>query len=190
MYPARCRQLPPPLCFPPLFLCFSFSFLCSFSKDRLGEPERGSKWEPIKIVLEGHENSSKTNTTSKSCLRLNYPSWQRPHSHWSATGPRNQQPPSQTRERSAKTTQAQLTYTGQTGEHHRSDRSLLAKSGNFRRRPLHRSGRCSSPIRPVQARQPQIHQRDLPSSKLIQTRNSSSTGQQRTHPNVHPGQNP
>ena len=87
-------------------------------------------------------------------------------------------------------TRALLTYTGQAGEHHRSDRSLLVKSGNFHRRPLHRSGRCSSPVRPVQARKPQIHQTGLPSSKLTQTRNSSNTGQPRTHPDVHPRQNP
>jgi hypothetical protein len=31
------------------------------------------------------------NTTSNTRLRLNYPSWSRPRSHWSATYPRNQQ---------------------------------------------------------------------------------------------------
>jgi hypothetical protein len=30
------------------------------------------------------------NTASNTRLRLNYQSWSRPHSHWSATGPRNQ----------------------------------------------------------------------------------------------------
>jgi hypothetical protein len=59
----------------------------------------GSEWEPMKILLEWDENSNKTNKASKSCLRLNYPSWSRPRSHWSATDPRNQQPPSRTRER-------------------------------------------------------------------------------------------
>jgi hypothetical protein len=49
-----------------------------------------------------------------------------------------------------------------------------------------RSGRCSSPVRPVQARKPQINQTGLPSSKLTQPRSKSNTGQQRTHPNVHP----
>jgi hypothetical protein len=33
------------------------------------------------------------------------------------------------------------------------------------------------------------HQTGLPSSKLAQTRNSSNTGRQRTHPNVHPSKN-
>jgi hypothetical protein len=31
------------------------------------------------------------NTASNTHLRLNYPSWSRPRSHWSATDPRNQQ---------------------------------------------------------------------------------------------------
>jgi hypothetical protein len=31
------------------------------------------------------------NTASDTRLRLNYPSWSRPRSHWSATNPRNQQ---------------------------------------------------------------------------------------------------
>jgi hypothetical protein len=58
--------------------------------------------------------------------------------------------------------------------------------GTSTERPLHRSSRCSSPVRPVQARKPQIYQTGLSSSKLTQTRNSSNTGQQRTHPDVHP----
>jgi hypothetical protein len=39
-------------------------------KDQYGEPERGSEWEPIKILLEGEEDSNKTNTTSNTRLRL------------------------------------------------------------------------------------------------------------------------
>jgi hypothetical protein len=123
---------------------------CLSLRDRLGEPKRGgSEWQQIKILLEGDDNSNKMNTTSKTRLRLNYPNWPRPRIHWSATSPRNQQPPSRTRERSGTTTWALLTYTGQVGEHHRLDRSLLAKPKNFHRRPLHQSGRCSSPVRPV-----------------------------------------
>jgi hypothetical protein len=76
-----------------------------------------------------------------------------------------------------------LTYTGQAGEHHRSDRSLLVKPGNFHKKA---PTSFSSPVRPVQAMKPQIYQTGLPSSKLTETRNSSNTGQQRTHPNVHP----
>jgi hypothetical protein len=52
-------------------------------------------------------------------------------------------------------TRASLTYTGQVGEHHRSDRSLLVKPGDFHRTALHRSGRCNTQIRPVSARKPQ-----------------------------------
>jgi hypothetical protein len=39
-------------------------------KDRNGEPERGSEWEPIKILLEGEEGSNKTKTAFNTCLRL------------------------------------------------------------------------------------------------------------------------
>jgi hypothetical protein len=39
-------------------------------KDRYGEPERGSEWEPIKILLEGDGDSNKTNTASNTRLRL------------------------------------------------------------------------------------------------------------------------
>jgi hypothetical protein len=39
-------------------------------KDRYGEPERGSEWEPIKILLEGDGNFYKMNTTSNTRLRL------------------------------------------------------------------------------------------------------------------------
>jgi hypothetical protein len=55
-------------------------------KDRNSEPERGgSEWELIKILLEGDGNSNKMNTASNTHLRLKYPSWPRPRSHWSAT---------------------------------------------------------------------------------------------------------
>jgi hypothetical protein len=39
-------------------------------KDRYSEPERGSEWEPIKILLEGDGNSNKTNTASNTRLQL------------------------------------------------------------------------------------------------------------------------
>jgi hypothetical protein len=80
-------------------------------------------------------------------------------------------------------TRASLTYTGQAGEHHRSDQSLLVKPGNF-----HRT--APTPVRPIQARKPQIYETGLPSSKLIQTKNSSNSRQKITHPNVHPSKNP
>jgi hypothetical protein len=83
-------------------------------------------------------------------------------------------------------TWAPLHCTGLTDEQHRSDRFLLAKSENFHRRTLHRSGCCSSPVRPIQARKSQIHQRDQPSPKPDQTRNRSNTRQLGTHQDVHP----
>jgi hypothetical protein len=49
----------------------------------------GSEWELIKILLEGDGNSNKMNTASNTHLRLKYPSWPRPRSHWSATGPKH-----------------------------------------------------------------------------------------------------
>jgi hypothetical protein len=52
-------------------------------------------------------------------------------------------------------TRASLTYTGQAGEHHRLDRSLLVKPGHFHKTTLHRSGGCNTPVRPVLARKPQ-----------------------------------
>jgi hypothetical protein len=87
-------------------------------------------------------------------------------------------------------TSSPLTNTSQTGEHHRSDRSLLVKLGDFHRV-------ASTPVRPVQhtgqtglSQKAPKHQTGLLSSKLTQTRNSCNTGQQRTHPNVHPSKNP
>jgi tRNA uridine 5-carbamoylmethylation protein Kti12 len=37
-------------------------------KDRYGEPERGSEWKPIKILLEGDGNTNKMNTASNTRL--------------------------------------------------------------------------------------------------------------------------
>jgi hypothetical protein len=85
---------------------------------------------------------------------------------------------------------ALLTYTGQDGEHHQSDRSCWWNLEISIEQLSHQSGRCSSPVKHVQARKPQIYQTGLPSSKLTRTRNSSNTGQQRTHPNVHLSKNP
>jgi hypothetical protein len=61
-------------------------------------------------------------------------------------------------------TRASLTYTGQAGEHHRSDRSLLVKSGDFHITALHRSGWCTGQTDPSQKAQKQ--QTGLQSSKL------------------------
>jgi AAA+ superfamily predicted ATPase len=37
-------------------------------KDRYDEPERGGKWEPITILLEGDGGSNKMNMASSTCL--------------------------------------------------------------------------------------------------------------------------
>jgi hypothetical protein len=76
---------------------------CSLSalKDRRTDTANqrgGSEWEPIKNLLEGDGGSNKMNTTSNTRLPTYYPSWPTPHSHWSATGPRNQLSTSHTRE--------------------------------------------------------------------------------------------
>jgi hypothetical protein len=94
-------------------------------KDRYGEPERGewmgvnknTSWRRWRLQQDEHDFQHTSST--------HYPSWTRPRSHWSATGPRNQQPTSQTRERSG--TQ---------------DSSLT---------DLHRSGPWAPPVRPVPA---------------------------------------
>jgi hypothetical protein len=96
--------------------------------------EGRSEWEKIKILLEGDGN---------------YPSWPSPRSHWSATGPRNQHTTFQPENAVEHQTSSPLTNTGQTGEHHRSDRSLLVKLGDFHRKAPHRSGRWDTPVRPV-----------------------------------------
>jgi hypothetical protein len=62
-------------------------------------------------------------------------------------------------------TRASLTYTSQAGEHHRLDRSLLEKPGDFYRTALDRSGRCNTPVRPVQARKPQNTKQDYRAPK-------------------------
>jgi hypothetical protein len=60
-----------------------------------------------------------------------YSSWPSPRSHWSATGPRNQHTTFRPENAAEHQTSSPLTNTGQTGEHHRSDRSLLVKLGDF-----------------------------------------------------------
>jgi hypothetical protein len=70
--------------------------------------------------------SNKMNTTSNIRLRLNYQSWSRPHSRWSATGPKNQHTPSKQK----------LTDTHSGNLH-----GLLPV--------LHRSDRWPMPVRPV-----------------------------------------
>jgi Tfp pilus assembly protein FimT len=96
-------------------------------KDRYDEPERGSEWEQIKILLEGDGNSNKMNTASNTRLQLTTHVGQ---AHV-ATGPGNQHTTFRPENAAEHQTSSLQTNTGQTGEHHRSDRSLLVKLGNF-----------------------------------------------------------
>jgi hypothetical protein len=145
-----------------------------------------SEWESKKILLEGDRGSNKMNTTSNTRLRLTTQVGQ-DHATTGVLlvlGTNNQlQRPENAAEHQLEphwpTPVRSVSTTGQTGPY-------WWNLGTSTKRPLHRSGWCSSPVRPVQARKPQIYQTGLPSSKLIQPRNSSNTGQQRTHPNVHP----
>jgi hypothetical protein len=124
-------------------------------KDRYGEPEGGSEWEPIKILLEGDGNSNKTNSASNTRHRLttqvglvhtvtevilNLGTKSQPHRPENAAEHQNSSP---------------LTNTGQTGEHHWSDRSLLVKPGDFHRMAPQRSGRWNTPVKLVSAKKPQ-----------------------------------
>jgi hypothetical protein len=117
-------------------------------KDRYDEPKRaGGEWEPIKILLEGDEGSNKMNTASNTRLRLTTLVDQ---AH-AATGVLLDQgtnsQPHRLENAVEHKTRASLTYIGQAGEHHRSDRSLLVKPGGFHGAALHRSGRCNTPVR-------------------------------------------
>jgi hypothetical protein len=84
-----------------------------------------------------------------------YPNWTSPRSHWSATGLRNQHTTFRPENVAEHQTSSSLTNTSQTSEHHRSDRSLLVKLGDFHRKAPHRSDRCNTPVRPISARKPQ-----------------------------------
>jgi hypothetical protein len=111
--------------------------------------------EPIKILLEGDKGSNKMNAASNTRLRL---TTQVGQDHTATgvllvLGTNNQS--HRPKNAAEHKTRALLTYTGQAREHHRSDRSLLVKLGDFHRIALHRSGRCNAPVRPVPARKPQ-----------------------------------
>jgi hypothetical protein len=125
-------------------------------KDRYGEPERGgSKWEPIKILLEGDGGSNKMNTASNTRLRLTTQVGQAHTASGVLLDLGTNSQPHKLENAAEHKTRASLTYTGQAGEHHWSDQSLLVKPGDFHRTVPHRSGRCNTPVRPVPARKPQ-----------------------------------
>jgi Tfp pilus assembly protein FimT len=99
--------------------------------------ERGSKWEPIKILLEGDGNSNKMNAASNTLLQL---TTQVSQAHV-ATGPRNQHTTFRPENAAEHQTSSLQTNTDQTGEHHQSDRSLLVKPSNFHQVAPHQSDR-------------------------------------------------
>jgi hypothetical protein len=154
-------------------------------KDRLGEQDRGSEWELIKKISKEMETTTRWTRLPK---HVSDSTTQVCQDHTATKvllvlGTNNHLHPLENAVEQE--TQSPLHCTGHTSEQHQSDRSLLAISENFHRRPLHRSGQCSSPVRPVQAKKSQIHQIDLPSPKTDHTRNSSDTGQQGPHKDVH-----
>jgi hypothetical protein len=102
----------------------------------------GSEWEPIKILLEGDGGSNKMNTASNTHLRLTTQVGQ-VHVVTGVLldlGPNNE--PHRPENAAEHKPRALLTYTGQAGEHHRSDRSLLVKPSDFHKTAL-------TPVRPV-----------------------------------------
>jgi hypothetical protein len=140
----------------------------------------GSEWEPIKILLEGDEDSNKTNTASNT------------RSHWSATEPRNQHTTFRPENAAEHQTSSPLTNTGQTGEHHQSDRSLLVKLVDFHRKAPHRLGRCNTPVRPVTTRKPQNTKQayrppNRPKLETVPTQDNSKLTQTFTRAKTHQG---
>jgi hypothetical protein len=121
-----------------------------------------------------------------------YPSWPSPRSHWGATGPRNQHTTFRPKNATEHQTSSPLTNTSQTGEHHRSDRSLLVKLGDFQRKAPHRSDRCNTPVRPVSARKPQNTKQanrapNRPKLKIVATQDNSEHTQMFTRAKTQQG---
>jgi hypothetical protein len=92
--------------------------------------EGGSEWEPIKILLGGDGDSNKMNTATNTRLRL---TTQVGQAHVATGVPLDLGTNTAFRLENAAEhqTSSPLTNTGQTGEHQRSDRSLLVKLGDF-----------------------------------------------------------
>jgi hypothetical protein len=122
-----------------------------------------------KILLEGDGGSNKMNTASNTRLQL---TTQVGQDHAATRvlldlGTNNQ--PHRPENAAEHKPRALLTYTGQAGEHHQLDQSLLVKLGDFQRI-------APTPVRPVQlngqtgsSQKAPKHQTGLPSSKLTQS---------------------
>jgi hypothetical protein len=102
----------------------------------------GSEWGPIKILLEGVGGSNKMNTASNTRLRLTTQVGQAHAATVVLLNLGTNSRPHRPENTAEHKTRASLTYAGQAGEHHRSDRSLLVKPGDFHRTAL-------TPVRPV-----------------------------------------
>jgi hypothetical protein len=114
-------------------------YQCSFLKDRYGKPERGSEWALIKILFEGDGNSNKTNTASNTGLRLTTQVGQIHVATEVLLNLGTNFQPYRPENVAEHQTSSPLTSIGQTGEHHRSDRSLLVKLDDFYRKASHQS---------------------------------------------------
>jgi hypothetical protein len=152
--------------------------------------EGGSEWEPIKILLKGDEGSNKMNTASNRRLRLTNQVGQVHAANGVLLDLGTNYQPHRLENAAEHKTRASLSYTGQAGEHHRLDRSLLVKPGDFHRTALHRSGWCNTPARPVPTRNPQntkqVYQApNSPKLETAATRDNSKHTQTftRTKPN-------
>jgi hypothetical protein len=84
--------------------------------------------EPIKILLEGDGNPNKMDTTSNTHLRL---TTQVGQAHVATGVPLDQHTTFRPENAAEHQTSIPLANTGLTGEHHRSDWSLLVKLGDF-----------------------------------------------------------
>jgi hypothetical protein len=81
--------------------------------------------------LEGDGNSNKMNAASNTLLQLTTQVGQAHVATGVFTGPRNQHTTFRPENAAEHQTSSLQTNIDQTGEHHRSDRSLLVKLGNF-----------------------------------------------------------
>jgi hypothetical protein len=114
-----------------LLYIFASTQVVSTVKDRYGEPKGGSEWEPIKILLGGDGGSNKTNTASNTRLRLTTNVGQAHAATEVLLDLGTNFHPYRPENVAEHNTRASLTYIGQVGEYHRSDRSLLVKPGDL-----------------------------------------------------------
>jgi hypothetical protein len=95
-------------------------FMWNLSRTDTASQRGGVEWmRSDKFFSQGDRGSNNMNTTSNTRLRLNCPSWSRPHRHWSAPNPRNQQT------------------------------TFRAKTHQHTQRKLARHAACATPVRPM-----------------------------------------